>query len=200
MAKEKSKATAQNLDFSGVKERGNFNPKQVGEGDYSATITKVEDAKPKDGGSDPMYLFTIKLDKYSQYSYPYYCKLVENQLWKIRNLMVAAGKNVPKKKIKIDPNVIVGKKIGVTMADEEYEGKTKSVVDAVFPVSDLEGGVPVDDDDDEGFDEDDAPEVEEAPAKKSKKKAAAAEPAKKGKKKKGKKSDADVEDINIDDV
>ena len=40
-------ASSKVVDFSGVKDRGNFNPAQVTEGDYLATITKVERVKPK---------------------------------------------------------------------------------------------------------------------------------------------------------
>ena len=137
-------ASAKAVDFSGVKDRGNFNPKHIAEGDYAATVVKVEDAESKKTG-DFQYIFTIKVDKFSQHSYPYYCKLQENQLWKLRNLAVAAGLNVPKKRMKFDPNKITGKKIGVTMEDDEYDGKMKSVVGAVFPISELADGAMEDD-------------------------------------------------------
>ena len=199
-------ASAKAVDFSGVKDRGSFNPKQVAEGDYAATIVKVEDAEAKTGG-DFMYVFTIKLQKYSQYSYPYYCKLTENQLWKLRNIAVAAGLNVPKKRMKFDPNKVVGKTVGVTMEDDEYEGKMKSVVSAVFPVSELADGAEIDEADDatdeefaEGApvavaaDDDFDPEGgddEDKPAKKKDK------GEKKGKKKKDK---GEVEELDISDV
>lgn len=196
----KTKASVKAVDFSGVKERGNFNPKHLAEGDYAATIVKVEDAEARQSG-DFQYVFTIKLQKYSQYSYPYYCKLQENQLWKLRNIAVAAGLNVPKKRQKFDPNRVVGKHIGVTLEDDEYEGKMKSVIGAVFPISELaDGGEDLPESDDDNFDEDSAPvsvdddsdDADEAPAKKSKK-------GKKSKKK-GKKGSEDLEELNIDDV
>lgn len=178
---DKKKATAKAIDFSGVKDRGNFNTKRVPEGDYAAKIVSVEDTKAKD--ETDQYLFTVKLEKYSQLAYPYYCKLQENQLWKLRNIGVAAGLNVPKSRMKFDPNKLVGKTIGVTMADDEYEGKEKSVIDAVFPASELadseyEEGPEVDDtaDDDEAGtpvavdDGVEDIEVEEKPKKKKGKK------------------------------
>src|SRR5690606_37303696 len=109
-------------------------------------------------------------------SYPYYCKLQENQLWKLRNLLIAAGLSVPKKKLKLDPNRVVGKTIGVTMEDDEYDGKLKSVIAAVFPAAELVEGNIVDDEpeddeadvdedeeysDDEDVEEDSADEFEE---------------------------------------
>jgi hypothetical protein len=147
-------ASAKNIDFSGVKDRGAFNPKRVEEGDYAAKIVKVEDTPVKESG-DFMYTFTIKLVKFSQFSYPYRCKLAENQLWKLRNIAVAGGLNVPKKRMKFDPNKLVGRTIGVTMEDDEYEGKPKSEISAVFPVSELAdvGELEEDTSEDESFDE-----------------------------------------------
>lgn len=152
-------ATAHVVDFSNVKDGGQFNTNQVPSGDYLAKITKVEDAKSK-GDDESMYVFTIKLTKYTGYAYPYYCKLTENQLWKLRNLLIAAGMTVPKKKLKLDPNKVVGKTVGVTMEDDEFEGKMKSVVQAVFPAAELMDGAEVDDDADDEDVEDDE-EVDE---------------------------------------
>lgn len=207
-------ASAQAVDFSGVKDRGAFNPKRVKEGDYAAVVTKVEDAKAKDSGNK-MWVFTIKLKTHSQNSYPYRCVLTENQMWKLRNLGIAAGLNVPKKRVKFDPNKIVGKQIGVTMEDDEYDkdGKTyyKSEVAAVFPVSELmsleydgdgdsDSGSTEDDDPDEptaavavGGDDAAEDEAPAQPAKEGKKKK-----DKKGKKKKG--SEENLEDLDISDL
>lgn len=190
-------ASAKNVDFSGVKDRGNFNPKRVNEGDYLATIIKVEDAESKKD-QEFQYVFTVKLDKFSQNSYPYYCKLTENQLWKLRNVLVAAGLNVPKKRMKLDPNKVVGKKVGVTMEDDEYEGKMKSVIGAIFPASELadlaesSGSEDPDDFDDAPVPADD--DSEDEPKAKKKDKAG----KKRGKKKK--KGEENVEDLDITDV
>ena len=184
-----AKASAKAVDFSNVKDRGDFNTARVEAGDYLAKVVKVEDTESK-GDSSFMYVFTIKLSKYSQYGYPYYCKLTENQLWKLRNLLVAGGLNVPKARLKVDPNKVIGKTIGVTMEDDEYEGREKSVIAAVFPAAELaaEAGPSQDEpeeDDDEDEDEVDETEEVKTPAKKKKKK---------------KKKSADVEELDLDDL
>lgn len=181
-----AKASAKAVDFSSVKDRGDFNTARVEAGDYLAKVVKVEDTQAKDDAF--MYLFTIKLSKYSQYAYPYYCKLTENQLWKLRNLLVAGGLNVPKARLKVDPNKVIGKTIGVTMEDDEYEGKEKSVIGAVFPAAELaaEAG-PRQDEPEEDDDDDEVDETEEVEPKAKKKK---------GKKKKS----ADVEELDLDDI
>lgn len=199
------KATVKVADFSNVKDRGNFNPKLVADGDYAAVVTKVEDAEVKKGDNQGkfQYLFTIKLAKYSQYTYPYYCQLDANQLWKLRNLAIAAGINVPKKRTKFDPNKIVGKKIGVTMSeDEPYQGKTKSSIDAVFPLSELAGD-DLPEDDSEAFDDESEPEIASDDVDDSADEAEAPKKSKKdkGKKKnKAKKSKGELEELNINDV
>lgn len=149
-------ATSQNVDFSNVKEGGNFNKKRIPSGDYLATVTKIDDAKAKDDVFQ--YLVSIKINKLSGSVFPYYCKLQENQLWKLRNLLIAGGLTVPKKRMKIDPNRIVGRQIGVTIEDAEYEGKEQSEIAAVFPAAELADGG---DDGDEP--EDEEPEDEDAP-------------------------------------
>lgn len=148
-------ASARNVDFSNVKDGGNFNRRRIPAGDYLATITKVEDAPAKD--ETPQYLFSIKINKHPSSVMPYYCKLQENQLWKLRNIMIAAGKAVPKKRVKVDPNTIVGKMIGVTVEDDDYDGKEQSSIAGVFPAAELaELDTVVADEDDDDEDEDEA--------------------------------------------
>lgn len=204
-------ATAAAIDFTNVKEGGgSFNKKRQPEGDYKAKVTKVVDA-PSKKDQTMQWLFTIQV---GSGSYPYYCKHEENQYWKIRNLLVAAGLTVPKKKVKVDPNKIVGKFIAVTLEDDEYDGKAQSNVAATFPLSELDDDdVPdeTEDDVDEDEDEDDTPpppkkkkpapveedddedeedeKEEEAPAPKKKKAAPPVDD-----------DDDDLDEIDIDDV
>lgn len=150
--------SAKVVDFSNVKDGGQFNRSRIPAGDYLAKIIKVEDAVSKKDDAF-QFLFTIQIVKRPSSKLPYYCKLQENQLWKLRNLLIAAGKTVPKSKQKVDPTSIVGKLIGVTIEDEEFESDKGTVeqsgIQGVFPAADLsEGDAP-------GHDEDEDEEVEE---------------------------------------
>lgn len=150
------------VDFTNVKDGGGtFNKKHITPGDYKAKITKVEDA-PSKADNIGQWLFTIQI---GTGTYPYYCKHQENQYWKIRNLLIAAGIAVPKKRVKVNPNVLVGKTIAVTVDDEEYKDKMQSVIQATFPVSEL--GAQADDEDNASDDDDD--DEDETPAPKKKK-------------------------------
>lgn len=191
MAKDKAKsAKAVQLDFTNVKDGGSFNKKHYPPGDYKGRITKVVDTQKKDDSSVKMWLFTIEV---KSGKYPYYCTYTaENQLWKIRNLFIAAGVNIPKKRMAIDPNTIVGREIGVTLEDDEYDGKLQSSIASTFPTSELEDTE--DDEESEGEDEEletveDPQESVEAPQGGKKK----------GKKKKAKKVD-DVEDDELEEL
>lgn len=156
-------ATKKAMDFTNVKDRGAFNPLRVTAGDYRATIEKVDDHL-KDGEKvSVQWVYTIKL-KGKRGVYPYYVNHTDpKHAWKMRNLLIAAGKAVPKKKVNVDPNTVVGREIGVSMDDDEYEGKPKSVIVATFPTSDLAEDAPsnTDTDDDEDGTEDDSDEVDD---------------------------------------
>lgn len=169
-------ATAKVIDLTNVKDGGNFNKRRVPEGDYPARVTKVEDSK---SSADDVFMWLFTLTTDTGGTYPYYCKLQENQLWKVRNLCIAAGMNVPKKRLKLDPEKLIGKRIAVTLEDGEYEGKKQSEVNAVFPLAELDAYAGDDDDDaigDDADDEDEDEEVAPPPRKKAAKKKAAPVP------------------------
>lgn len=147
-----AKANATILDFSNTKDGVDFNKKRVPAGDYLAKVTRVVDSPTKEG-KEPQWLYTFQLtEKFTDRKFPYYCKLVENQLWKVRNLFIAAGIAIPKKRVKLDPNRVVGKLVGLTLEDEEYEGKLQSTIAAIISASELE---------DTTSDEDEEPEEDE---------------------------------------
>lgn len=131
------------LDFSNVHEGSTFSPRRLPEGPYLATIVKVESKESKAG--NPMLVYTIIPAEHPTAVYPYYLLLDEKQLWKFRALLLAAGKEVPKRKVTVDPESIVGKQIMIDLEDDEWEGREKSTIAGVFkpeqqpePVSDGE--------------------------------------------------------------
>lgn len=158
------KATRKTLDFTNVKDRGPYNPKHKPEGDYRAKITGVVEGDSSKG--NPMWTYAVQLTSDSSAVYPERCVLTDTSLWKLRNIFQAAGITVPKKKVQVDPNKIVGREIGITLEDDEYEGKMKSVIAAVFKASELTEDEPEGDEDsdqesdEEEVDEEDLDELE----------------------------------------
>jgi hypothetical protein len=152
-------ATKRKMDFTNVKDGGNFRPKRRPEGDYLAKVVKVEDSTSNAGNEQWVFTIMVKGDQRS--TYPYYCGIDEKQAWKVRKMFIAAGIQVPKKMVLVDPNKLVGKEVGIVLVDDEYEGRMKSVIDEFIPVDDVTGEG--DDDDADEVEEDEVEEVEEAP-------------------------------------
>lgn len=121
------------LDFSNVSEGSTFSPRRLPEGTYLATLAKVESKTSKAG--NPMLVYTIIPVEHPTAVYPYYIVLDEKQLWKFRALLLAAGKEVPKRKVTVDPESIVGKQVMIDLEDDEWEGREKSTVAGVFKPS-----------------------------------------------------------------
>lgn len=121
------------IDFSDVK-APSFSTVHQAPGVYNAVITGVEMTKTKSDNTD-MLVFAIVA---GPGRYPYYCKIVPNQLWKLRELIEAAGTKVPNKVVQIDPAKYVGAKINVELEDDTYNGKLRSRVARVAPFSEVE--------------------------------------------------------------
>lgn len=128
------------VDFSNVREGSTFSPRRLPEGSYLADITRVEHKESSKG--NPMLVFTFIPVEHPTAVYPYYVVLADNQLWKLRALLLAAGKDVPKRKVTVDPESIVGKKIMIDLEDDEWEGREKSVVAGVFKPTPEETSAP----------------------------------------------------------
>ena len=121
------------IDFSDVK-APTYTAAHQAPGVYNAEIAGVELAKAKKDGTD-MLVFAIKC---GPGRYPYYCKIVPNQLWKLRELIEASGTKVPSKVVQIDPDRYVGKKINVELEDDTFYGKLRSRVARVSQFAEVD--------------------------------------------------------------
>lgn len=148
-------ATARAVDLTNAGEGGSFRPRRKPEGDYRAKVVKADDHQPKDKSKPMGWVLTIQVEGDARSTYPYYLSPDTKQAWKIGQVCRAAGLNVKNARIKFDPNKLVNKSIGVALADDEYEGRPKSVIDDVFPVSEVSANA-----DEEPIDEIEDEEVE----------------------------------------
>lgn len=166
------------VDFTNVTEGSGLRTRRLPAGEYLAVIKDVEYGESKKS-QQPQWVFKISPVNHPGAIYPYYVGLTAEQAWKLRAVLTAIGVNVPKKAISVDAKKLIGKKLGVILEDDEYEGKEKSVIDAVIPVTEVdEQPVKKQADDD---DEDDVAESEPE--------AAADEPA-----------DDEDDDLDLDDI
>lgn len=207
-------AKARTLDFTNVKERSQYSKKRQPEGDYRAKIVSVATVKKKKAPHDEQWIFGIKVGSVTM---PYYCGFGADELWKIRNLFMAAGVSIPKKRFQTDPNKVVNKYIGLTLEDDEYDGKPQSNIAAVFPESELdnvaaeaddededddeeEGEDATSDDDDDEEDEDTSDDSEDEDEDDDDEEEAPAPPPARKKKARRTKPAADLEELDIEDV
>ncbi|QGH75905.1 hypothetical protein SEA_AXYM_38 [Gordonia phage Axym] len=160
----KAKPLVAKIDFTNVTEGSGIRPKQLPPGEYAASIKDVKAGNSKKTGT-PQWCFLIVPDKHPGATYPYYCQLTADQAWKIRQVLVAIGVSVPKSVKTIDASKLIGKKLGIILEDDEYEGKLKSVIDSLIPLSEVdEGDTPAAEDEDDDEPEDSADEPEDDPA------------------------------------
>lgn len=158
------------LDFSKVEERSGWNTKHMPEGLHEFKIVAVDDKEANDG-TDMLTYALVPVDaRYKTRRFPYYCKLQPNQLFKIRDLFVAAGIAVPKKALNIDPDRPIGQHVAAEVVDAtgQYEGRSE--INGIYELSILgdDASGPEDDEDDEyegdeeaDEDYDDEPEEDE---------------------------------------
>ena len=149
------------LDFSKVEERSGWNTRHIPEGLHSMKIEAVQETEAQDGTDMLVYALVPTEGKYKTRRFPFYCKLQQNQLWKLRDLFVAAGIPVPKKAQQIDPSKVVGKVIAAEATDEtgQYEGRSSIQATYSLDILDEDGVGASDDEDDEEYEEED--EVDE---------------------------------------
>nr|DAK07737.1 MAG TPA: Protein of unknown function (DUF669) [Caudoviricetes sp.] len=120
------------IDFSKTEERSGWNTRQIPAGIYKAKIASVKETEAQDGTAMLVYGFQPTNKRFRTRMFPFYCKLQQNQLWKLRDLLVAAGEKIPKKALNIDPNKVVGREIAIEVEDDVWEGKVRSQVQAVY--------------------------------------------------------------------
>lgn len=155
-------ATARPVDMTNVKEGGMFRPRRKPEGDYKAKIVKADDHQPKDKNKGAGWVLTIQVEGDARATYPFYLNPAEKEAWKIGAICRAVGLRVPKGRMRFDPNKLVNRALGVALVDDEYEGRVKSSIDDVFPVSEVGPNADEDVPEDE-IDTGDEEEVEDEP-------------------------------------
>lgn len=147
------------LDFSKVEERSGWNTKLIPEGLHKMKVESVEQTEAQDGTDMLVYALRPAEGKYKSRLFPYYCKLQPNQLWKLRDLLVAAGQTVPKRAGQIDIEAPVGKFIAAEVGDATGQYSGRSEINNTYGLDILDEVGDEQDEDDEEYDDDE--EVEE---------------------------------------
>ncbi|MFM9633870.1 hypothetical protein ACKI10_40740 [Streptomyces galilaeus] len=124
-----------------------FNPKHKKDSsEHLAVVTSLETAQSGDGQALWVFGFTLRQDVRA--IYPVAFALDQDNLWKLRNLLMACGIKIPKGALFVDPNSLIGKEVGIALEDYEPskeevkyghdDVKPKSVIGSFFPASEYE--------------------------------------------------------------
>lgn len=172
------------VDFTKAESGGRV---RIPEGDYRAEVTGVKAGESKAGNQMLIWEFTISDGKHKGKKFKDYTTLNVEAAWKLKGILENLGLSVPMKRLDITPLIrkVKGKELGITVTDDEYEGKISSKISDYIDLETLEE---VDTEDEEDEDEDE--EEEEKPKAKKKK----------GKKKKKEEDEDEIEDMDLDDI
>jgi len=149
------------IDFSKTEERSGWNTKHITEGLHKMKVESVKETEAGDGVAMLVFALVPESASLKTRRFPFYCKLQQNQLWKLRDLLVAAGQTIPKRAVNIDPSVIVGKFIAAEVEDDNYQGNVRSSVNGTYglDILDEDGDDTAPEDNEEEY-EDEAEEEE----------------------------------------
>ena len=170
------------VDFTGIERGGGGSNPRLPEGDYLARVVGCELRTKKDDPSKKHLLWKLQITDGNKRgvgkSFNHRTGLSNESLWSLRGFLMdlLGADKVPQRAVDIPIEAIVKKQpsLGITIEDDDYNGKETSKISATFPKADwasLKGAATADDEEDEEDEEDeDEEEEEEAPkAKKSKK-------------------------------
>lgn len=159
MAKKRSKKASKDdfvvADFGHKEAKGGGGRIRVPEGDYVAKIIDAEKTEAKSSGNT-MIVWTLEIleGKYKGKKIKTRTVMTPKALFFLRNLLEALGAEVPEKASKIRYKKYVGKKIGITIEDNEYENKVSSEVSDFLDPDMVGADDEEDDDEDDDLDDD----------------------------------------------
>lgn len=143
------------VDFS--KAQGGGANKRYPEADYRVKYIKWEDVHKKDEPDEKGVKVTFQFleGKYKGQTFFDRLWLQDNTLWRIRAFLEAMDVEVPNKRANVNFEKYLGKELGVTLVDNEYNGRVSSQVGDYIDLDTLAGADEEDEDEDEDEEEED---------------------------------------------
>jgi hypothetical protein len=169
MAKKEREKTAKKprkmqIDFTGVE--GKKGARRVPEGDYLMEIADYSVDHKKDDETNQFVKVEYKiLQGPTKGSWNEIFNLGKTSLWRLRNFLEAVGFTIPSSAVSVPFEKLIGRKVAMTIGDDEYEGKTRSKAQDYFSAKDFEAlGEETTDEDEDEEDEDEESTTEAATA------------------------------------
>jgi len=151
------------VNFKGI-EAGRRRSVRIPEGNYKAKVHSAENTDTKAG--DPMVVWVFEIvdhEKYGGQQFYYNSVLTPKALWNFRAVLEALAVKVKDSTMNIPLGRLVGRVCGIEIVDGEYDGKTRSEINDIFPEALLEEEDEEEESDEDEWDdeEEDEPEDEE---------------------------------------
>lgn len=141
MAKKKSKkGNILSVNFEGVKAF-----KTIPEGPYRLKITSAEKGESSNDNETINWEFEVVGGEHEGSKLWYTTVLTDKSLWKLRELLEAAGQEVPDDEMDIDLDDLIDSELGAIVFHEEYEGKNRAKIGDFIAADEVEA----DDDEDD---------------------------------------------------
>lgn len=119
------------IDFTNVEEGGFAVPN----GKYVVKVKKIEQKTSAAGAAYFNWELMILQGPHKGKKLFHITSLKAAALFNLRNTLIALGVPVPKGKLKLDLKALIGKIMGVTVVNEQYEGKDRPKIKDTFPVT-----------------------------------------------------------------
>ena len=101
--------------------------KRVEEGDYVFKVQSIEETRARSGNKMLVVIFKGVGGRVNNQQLRDRFVLVPTSLFRLRQVLEAAGQEVPKKGVTINHKELIGAEVGITLRDgDEYEGKIRS--------------------------------------------------------------------------
>jgi hypothetical protein len=143
------------VDFS--KDTSEDGRRRFPEGDYKVKVVSHKTGESKEKGT-PFVQVNLEItegkykgDKVSDRLY-----MTDGSLWRVRSFLEAMGVSVPRKKMSVVWSKYYGNELGITLSDDEYEGRVRSRISDFIDTDTL--AEPDDEDEDELEEEEDEDE------------------------------------------
>lgn len=109
-------------------------PPIVPAGEYVVAFIDAEETTSQAG--NPMIVANVEIlrGEYKSRSLRDYLVFTDAAKWKLAQVLVAIGRDIPQEEFELVPSDLIGKTCGITTIEDEYNGKLQAKIDRYYPL------------------------------------------------------------------
>ena len=109
-------------------------PPIIPEGDYVAAFIDAEEAISQSQNEMIVVKVEILEGEYKSRGLKDYLVFTDGAKWKLAQVLVAIGIDIPEGDFELAPEDLIGKTFGIRTIEEEYNGKPTAKIDRYYPL------------------------------------------------------------------